>query len=86
VFDYSGGLPADFMERNVESIMQEYPEEFSEVMQELQMTDGRKSRIFAILEEFLEDKNMASNWLRSMDTTITRLNFFQEKYSPVNAM
>ena len=81
VFDRSGGLPADFMERNIAEVIREYPQEFYEVLQELQMTPDRYNKILGIMEGFLEDKEMAKNWTKSMDTTISLLNYYQQKYS-----
>ena len=71
----------EFMERNVSEMMKEYPAEFQSVMQELQMTPTRYRKIIGILEEFLEDKQIARSWARSMDTSIALLNNYQQEYS-----
>ena len=81
VFDRSGGLGMEFMERNVSEMMKEYPAEFQSVMQELQMTPTRYRKIIGILEEFLDDKPLARSWARSMDTSIALLNNYQQEYS-----
>lgn len=86
VFDHSDELGVEFMKKNIEEIIREYPNEFKEVMSELQMTSKRYERIIAILEEFLEDKASAKNWANSMNTIIYKLNYFQQEFSLTNSM
>lgn len=86
VFDYSGGLGPDFMERNIAELAKEYPQELDEVMKELQMTPERYRKIVGIMEEFLEYGTLAKTWANSMDTTINNLNQYQQQYSIGNVM
>ena len=81
VFDYSGGLGPEFAERNIAEVVNEYPNEISEVLKELQMTPERYSKILGILDTFLEDDYSVKSWARSMDTSIRMLNHYQQEHS-----
>lgn len=78
--------PFNFVESNIEDLANDFPNELQVVIQELQLTNERTSKIKSILNDYFDDENAASSWNDYIERTISTLTYFSNKYLPEKSM
>lgn len=76
----SQDIPNNFMEMNIQELMQKFPEELSAVIEEIQMTPERFQAIGAIFSRFLP-AGIAKFWSYSVAKNLDSINNFYLQYA-----
>ena len=85
LFNYSEAMPLNFMETNIKGLMESFPEEISEVINELQITPERYEAINTIFSRFM-DKGVADFWTYTIKRNSEMIEYYKNQYSQVKEM